>query len=170
MIFELIKAILIAGLPVALISYYLIMLTRKKTQLKSTNAKQLKKELQTIDVQHDSQEPLWQSMLQKKFIKFGGGFYGILTLITYLHIEIYQLIQFVGNFSGFEGMFESGILRFIIGLIIEAVMNLVTAFMWPIYWPNFLPIGSLWVWLIVSILAHTVATKYALSKNINHSR
>lgn len=170
MIFELIKAILIAGLPVALISYYLIMLTRKKTQLKSTNAKQLKKELQTIVIQHDNQEPFWQSMLQKKFIKFGGGFYGILTLITYLHIEIHQLIQFVGNFSGFEGMFESGILSFIIGLIIEAVTNLVTAFMWPVYWPEFLPIGSLWVWLIVAVVGHTIATRYALSKNFNNGR
>ncbi len=170
MIFEIIKAVLLAGFPIALISYYLITLTSKKTQLKSTNAKQLKEELKTIEIKHDMQEPFWQSMLQKKFIKFGGGFYGILTLITYLHIEIYQLIRFVGNFSGFEGMFESGILRFIIGLVIEAVMNLVTAFMWPVYWSEFLPIGSLWVWLIVAIAAHTLATRYALSKNLNNSR
>ena len=170
MIFEIIKAIVIAGIPIALFSYYLIILTRKKTQLKSTNATQLKKELKTVELDKNPDENFMHSMLQKKFLKFGGGFYGILTLITYLHIEIYQLIQFVSNFSGFEKMFESGIVSLIISFIIEAFMNLITAFMWPVYWFKYLPIGSSWVWLAIAILAHTIASRYALSKDVNNSR
>ena len=170
MIFDIIKAIVLAGIPIALFSYYLIILTRKKTVLKSTNATQLKKELKTVELDKNPDENFLHSLLQKKFLKFGGGFYGILTLITYLHIEIYQLIQFVGNFSGFDGMIDSGIVSLIIGFIVEAIMNLITAFMWPVYWFKYLPIGSFWVWLIVSIVAHTFATKYALSKKQPHNR
>lgn len=168
MIFDIIKAIIIAGLPIALFSYYLIILTRTKTQLKSTNATQLKKELKTLELKKNPDENFMHSLLQKKFLKFGGGFYGILTLITYIHIEIYQLIQFVNNFSGFNALFEAGILRLVIAFIIDAVMNLMSAFMWPFYWSDYLPIDSGLTWLVIAILAHTIATRYALSKDVNN--
>ena len=164
MFIDLIKAIIFAGIPIAAFSYYLIILTGKKVQLKSTNATQLKKELKNLKLDKKKEESFIETILQKKFIKFGGGFYGVLTFITYIHIEGYQVVQFVGSLSG-EGS-GAGIFSFILSFFIDMIMNFFTALMWPFYWFKFLPIDSFWLWLVVAILAHTIATRYALSKKL----
>jgi hypothetical protein len=164
MLYDFIKAIVLAGIPIAAFSYYLIILTRKKVQLQSTNATQLKKELKNIEIQSVEKEPFIQGILQKKFMKFGGGFYGVLTFITYLHIEGYQLIQFIDSFTT-EGLgLNGGIFSLILGFFLDIIFNFFTALMWPIYWSKFLPIESFWIWLLVAIFAHTWATRYALSR------
>jgi hypothetical protein len=164
MLFDLIKAIVLAGIPIAAFSYYLIILTRKKVNLQSSNATQLKKELKNIELEPVEKEPFIQRVLQKKFMKFGGGFYGVLTFITYLHIEGYQLIQFISSFTTEGSGFDGGIFSLILGFFLEMIMNFFTALMWPIYWSKFLPIESFWIWLLVAIFAHTWATRYALSR------
>lgn len=166
MVFELIKAIVLAGLPIAAFSYYLIMLTRKKTLLKSTNVRQLQKELKTLEHSKEPEQTFWESALQRKFLTFGGGFYGIVTLITYLHIELYQIAGFIGGIFEGKSIFSDGIVSLIIAFFIDLVKNLITAFIWPTYWFEYLPIGIFWIWLIVAILAHSMATKYALAKKV----
>ncbi len=166
MVLDVFRAILFAGLPIALASYYLVRLTSKTTQLESTNATQLKKELKTIAFADNKEGGFVQKMLHKKFLKFGGGFYGIMTLLTYLHIELYQIIEFINNFDGFSGFIQSIGFSMVLNFFLEAIMNMVAAFLWPFYWFKFMPIGSFWVWLIVAVLAHTFATRYALSKRL----
>ncbi|MFK8010677.1 MAG: hypothetical protein AB8B80_01465 [Marinicellaceae bacterium] len=164
MFLDLIKAIIIAGVPVALVSYFFTQLTRKKIPLNSENSKQLKKELKNTEFVNDDEENRLTQMLHKKWMHFGGGFYGVLVFMTYIHIEIYQIIEFITNFSSFQNFIDNIGLSMLINFFIEAILNLVTAFLWFIYWHDFLPIDSFWVWLIVVFVAHTVATKYALTK------
>jgi len=162
MILDIIKAILIAGVPVALVSYYFTVLTSKKINLKAKNAKELKTELKQLTLKKGNEENAIQHMVHKKWMKFGGGFYGVMAFITYVHIEVYQLIDFVRNFTSFQDFLDSIGLMMIINFFIEAIMNLVTAFLWFFYWYKYLPIGSFWVWLIVVFLANASATIYAL--------
>ena len=103
-------------------------------------------------------------MLHKKWLHFGGGFYGVLVFITYIHIEFYQLIDFIKSFTSIQDFIDSIGLSMLINFFIEAIMNLVSAFLWFVYWYKYLPIGSFWVWLVVVFVAHSGATKYALSK------
>jgi hypothetical protein len=165
MLLEIIKALLLAGVPIALFSYYLVIITNTNQVLKARNSKELKKELKTRTFVKGNEENFIKQILQKKFLKFGGGFYGILTLMTYLHIEIYQVLDFMRSFTGFQDFIDSLGWHMIINFFLEAIMNMIAAFLWPIYWVKYLPIGSFWVWLIVAIVAHSMATKYALSKN-----
>jgi len=168
MIIEIFKAITLAGIPIALFSYYLIILTSTSEQTPTaSNSKELKKELKNKTFIKDSEESLFKQMLRKKYIKFGGGFYGVLTFITYIHIEINQVLDFIRGFSGFKNFIDSIGLSMAVNFFIEAIMNLVLAFMWPIYWAKYMPIDSLWVWLIVAVIAHSLATRYALFKAKN---
>ena len=164
MIIDIIKAIIIAGIPVALVSYFFTTLTLKKTPLKAQNSKELKVELKTAKIEKDHEENAITQMLHKKWMYFGGGFYGVLVFITYIHIEIFQVIDFAKNFTGFQDFIDSIGLSMIINFFLEAIMNLVSAFLWFFYWNKHLEIGLFWVWLIVVFIAHTSATKYALSK------
>ena len=165
MLLEIIKAIFLAGLPIAVISYYLILLTSTKTKLVSKNSKELKQELKTVTIENHEDDHFVKKAVQQKFLKFGGGFYGVLAFITYIHIEIMQIIDFIRSFSGFQNFLDSIGFSMIINFFIEAIMNLVQAFIWPIYWYKYLPINSFWVWIIVALFAHTAATKYALNKS-----
>ncbi|MBL4773387.1 MAG: hypothetical protein JKX98_07225 [Alcanivoracaceae bacterium] len=166
MLLDIIRAIFFAGIPIALFSYYLIIITKKKVVLKSQNSRQLKKELKNIQLSKNKEDNVIQQILHKKYLKFGGGFYGVLAFITYIHIEIYQIVDFLKKFSGLQNFIDSIGFSMIIKFFLEAIMNFITALMWPIYWYKFLPIGSFWVWIIVSILAHTIATRYALSRKV----
>ncbi len=166
MFIDILKALVFAGFPVALFSYYLVKLTRGKTILKSNNATELKKELKEITLEHKEEESYFVRILRKKFIKFGGGFYGILALMTYLHVEFIQVVDFLKNFTSFADFIDSIGFKMLLNFFIEAIMNLVVAFTWPLYWIKILPIGSLWVWLSVTFLSHWFATKYALTREI----
>jgi hypothetical protein len=165
MIIDLFKALIFAGVPVAFISYYLIVFTKAKVKLTSKNATQLKKELKAIKSVEKGDDNFLQQALQKKYLKFGGGFYGVVTLITYVHIELYQIFEFMRDFKGFAAFIDSIGFSMMINFFIELVMNLVKAFMWPIYWYKYLPIGSFWIWLLVAIVAHTAASRWALRDN-----
>jgi hypothetical protein len=166
MIVDIAQALVYAGIPVAVFSYYLVMLTRGSSKLTSNNATELKKELKEITLEHKQDESFFVRILQKKFVKFGGGFYGILALMTYLYVEFNQFVDFFKNFTSLSDFIDSIGFKMLINFFIEAIMNLVTAFMWPIYWLKILPVGSLWVWLAIAFLAHWVATKYALSREV----
>jgi len=164
MIIDIIKAIIFAGIPVALVSYFFTRLTSKKVPLKAQNSKELKLELKNTLIEKDHEESAIASMLHKKWMRFGGGFYGVMVFITYVHIEIYQIIEFVKNFNSLQNFIDSIGFMMILNFFIEAFTNLITAFLWFTYWYTYLPIGSFWVWVVVVFIAHTVATKYALTQ------
>lgn len=166
MIVDIIKALFLAGIPVALFSYYLVKLTCGNTELEANNATELKKELKKIKAKGNTDDSLWVKFLRGKFLQFGGGFYGILTLMTYLHVEFNQFVGFFKTFTSVSDFFDSVGLSMLINFFIEAIMNLVTAFTWPIYWLNILPIDSVWLWFLVAFLSHWFATKYALSEEL----
>jgi hypothetical protein len=165
MILDILKAIIIAGIPVALVSYFFTKLTMKKAPVKAKNSKELKIELKNTQVEKDEEDNFFTHMLHKKWMHFGGGFYGVLVFITYIHIEIYQVIDFAKNFTGFQDFINSIGFSMIINFFLEAIMNMVSAFLWFIYWNKYLEIGVFWVWIVVVFIAHTVATKYALNKS-----
>ena len=165
MIVDIFKAIVFAGVPIALFSYYLVILTREKVTLKSSNAKELKDELKQVKIKKDKKDNYFKHAIQKKFMVFGAGFYGIVAFITYLHIEVYQIIDFVQKFKGWQNFIDSIGFGMLLNFLLEAIMNLVTAFIWPVYWFKYLPIGSFWIWIIIAVSAHAIAVRYALSKN-----
>jgi hypothetical protein len=165
MILDILSAIIIAGIPVALTSYFFTTLTSSKTPIKAKNSKELQVELKNAQFVKDEEENVITHMLHKKWLRFGGGFYGVMVFITYIHIEIIQVLDFFRNFTSFQDFLNSIGLSMIINFFLEALMNLISAFMWFIYWHQYLDMGTYWIWLVVVFVAHTFATKYALSKN-----
>jgi len=163
MIIDIIKAIFYAGLPIALASYFLVIIARKETNTKTKNAKQLKQQLQQTEF---SEQGFWKAFLYKKWMKFGGGFYGIVTFLTYLHIEIIEVIDFFQSFFGTESILSKLGLMLFVEFFVDSIINFVYAFLWPFYWTKYLPIGSIWVWLGIALLAHIVATQLAMHKVI----
>ena len=99
--------------------------------------------------------------VQRKWLKFGGGFYGIVAMYTYVLVEWQELVSFVSGFGGFGAFIRNLGIDVIIRIFIEGLMNFVTAISWPLYWMGELGSGQIWVWLGVTYAGYWLGMKSA---------
>ena len=175
MIIELLTALLYAGLPVAFISFGMIYWAQKKgypivkesDDISEDLTEELTEEL-TEDLDDITNDPNTKKSCKQlknkhivfdKWTTFGGGYYGIMALVTYAHVELLELWQAFSAFESIQHFINQLSFGFFIGLIIEAIKNLVTAFIWFTYWDEFLPINSPWLWLGASYAGYYAGEK-----------
>jgi len=92
--------------------------------------------------------------IMDKWVEFGGGYYGLMTTLTFFHLELQELLGLGEIFEklGDVEAFIHALLQFGLQLFLDAIMNMVNAFMWWNHWATELPIpdGSGFLWLGVS--------------------
>lgn len=88
--------------------------------------------------------------LHDKWMKFGGGFYGVVALWTYVVIELQEIYQFLMAFTGLSGIADLLSLDLLIGFLINSIVNFVLAITWFAYWPEVLNSERILLWLIVA--------------------
>jgi hypothetical protein len=175
MIIELLTALLYAGLPVAFISFGMIYWAQKKgypivkesddvsEDLTEELTEELTEDLDDItndpNITKSGKQSKNKHIVFDKWTTFGGGYYGIMALVTYAHVELLELWQAFSAFESIQHFINQLSLGFFIGLIIEAIKNLVTAFIWFTYWDEFLPINSPWLWLGASYAGYYAGEK-----------
>lgn len=120
------------GIPVALLTWYLFSrlydLGHLNNEQKPQDAfKELKKRSKKEGLIDDN-------FLQKRWMKFGGGYYGLTALWTFVVIELSELTQFIGNFPGFDSLLADGVFTFVINVLVNQLMNVIAAFVWFTYW------------------------------------
>ena len=74
--------------------------------------------------------------MHRKWMWFGGGFYGLAALWTFFIVEVMDFLRFASNFPGFAKLFENGIANMVVNLISNQVGNIVNAFVWFNYWSD----------------------------------
>lgn len=99
--------------------------------------------------------------LQKKWAKFGGGFYGIVALFTYIVVEVLEIITMISNFGGLIDFIKQLNLNVIIDMAIEALMNFVVAISWPLYWMQRIDSGQVWIWFLMAYAGYWAGLKLA---------
>lgn len=99
--------------------------------------------------------------LQKKWAKFGGGFYGIVAFFTYLVVEVLEIISVVSNLGGFFEFLKQLDFDLIIQMFIQAIMNFVTAMIWPVYWMRRIDTDYVWVWFVMAYAGYWVGLRLA---------
>jgi hypothetical protein len=161
---DIINALLIAGLPVFAITFIFFAWGYKK-QLIVPESESEK------DSESDKQHKRTDRFVLDKWSAFGGGFYGTMAFIAFVHIEFFEIIEFFSEFS--TDSIDSNLIVFVFNLflqfIIESFTNFIKAIIWFTYWPNHLPINNGFVWLVVSYAAYIAGEylarqKYALQK------
>ncbi len=145
LILELIKVLLFAVLPVAVISFCLVFLAIKRgyinpeESVESLNKKrkQAKKNKAEFKV----------NPIHNKWLYFGGGYYGLMAFTTFMHVEILEIYNFLAGFISFSALLDQISVAGIISLIIDSFMNIIPAFTWFLYWPDFIDMQHGWYWL-----------------------
>jgi hypothetical protein len=101
--------------------------------------------------------------VQAKWLKFGGNFYGVVALYTYLLVEIADLIKFFREFTSVSDFINRIDLGMLIDVLVQALMNFITAITWPVYWMKAVEgHNAEIIWLIMAYLGYLAGIKAAL--------
>ena len=100
-------------------------------------------------------------LLQKKWSRFGGGFYGIVAFFTYIVVETVEIMTMIGNFGGFFDFLRQLDFNVIIQMVISALTNFITAMIWPVYWMKRIDTGQTWIWFVMAYAGYWAGLKLA---------
>lgn len=95
--------------------------------------------------------------LHSKWMKFGGGFYGVVALFTYALVELGEIRDFLLNFSD---LFRASLVSMIVQFFIESIKNFITAIAWPAYWLRRID-GDQWLWIVSAYAGYWLGTRAA---------
>ena len=165
---EVFWAIAMVGVPIAVFSFVMVWWALEKGHFKeSGDTKALERELKAMSKQNkkDKKDKTKTSTnmhpVLKKWGDFGGGFYGIVGLFTYVVIEIRELIDMVIDFGGFIQFLKQLDFGLIIEVFISAITNFVAAIVWPVYWLDRIDTKQTWVWFVVAYGGYWAGMKAA---------
>jgi len=190
MLLEILRAIAFAGLPVGLATYALVWWSLrqgyidpvisvreveqrfKRISKKQSAARKNRKRRKSESGPEGSTNPQASAAfgesgmnpVHAKWLKFGGGFYGVVGLLTYAVVELKELRDFFLGFESLSALLAQFGFNMLIGLFIEAVKNFVVAIAWPVYWLSDIRSNHIWAWFVVAYAAYWAGAKLALRR------
>ena len=160
MIKELLSAILLAALPVGAAAYLMVWWALRNGHLgMARSLADIENEFGRMS--KDKQVKEQGDLVQRKWLGFGGGFYGLVSLLTLAHIEAGEVVSFFGDFEGLGTLTGLISLETVVALLVETLKNTVTALIWPIYWLGAQPVDHAWLWLAVAYAGYWIGLKVA---------
>jgi len=169
MYIDIIKSIFYAGLPVGVFSFLMVYYAYFKRYISpSVSIRKAFKEKNNPDQKLSKQNKKELLFLHSKWITFGGGFYGLVALLTFIYIELEQMILFVLNATGLHSYLDLFSISAIITMFIESILNMIKAALWFSYWPDVFNMSNRFMWIVVAYLGYRIGAKlaqrYALQK------
>jgi len=110
-----------------------------------------------------------RDLIQKKWAKFGGGFYGIVAFFTYLVVEIREVANVIINIGGLWEFIKHLDIGVIIELLINAFINFITAMVWPLYWMKRIDTNQVWMFFVAAYGGYVLGLKLAQQLNQRRS-
>ena len=156
MLIETAKAALLAGVPMAIITLLIVRVAIERG---------------AVDEDEDghslaTKESLSErgGFLYSKWAHFGGGFYGIMALITYAHVEVGDILEAVSSAGGFFSFVTSLTVGVLVEMFVEGLMNFVVAFIWFTYWDDVFTMTHPWIWLVAAYVGYNAGVRLAVSR------
>lgn len=164
-------AVIWFALPVGLFSYLAMGWLMKEGKLPaSMDRKALKEHMKTMKKEGEIKK---LNPIFKKWMDFGGGFYGAAAVYTYMIVETGEVLGFIFKMLNPDNWtFDIG-LDLLIRLIIETFSNLLLALLWFTYWPSDNSPFAILIYFLAAYVAFQVGAHLAsthLSANTGHMR
>lgn len=142
---EVLRIIFMAALPISAIAFIMMFYTLKNGYVDlNGNVDDLKKRKKQAE---KDKVDFNVNPIHRKWLFFGGGYYGLMALATYAHVEFIEVYEFFSAFSTFAAFIDQVTLGALIRLVIESFLNLFPAFTWFLYWPKIITMNNGWYWL-----------------------
>ena len=162
---EVIWALVLVGVPIALFTLAIVWWSLQRGHFKEAlDTKALEREIKALSRNNKKSKTEVsgkQHPVQKKWAKFGGGFYGIVAFFTYLVVEITEIATMIANFGGFIDFLKHIDVGLIINIFVEAFINFITAMVWPLYWLKRIDTDQTWVWFVIAYAGYWAGLKLA---------
>jgi len=149
MIRELFIALFKAGLPVGVTAYLLVWWALRNGYLSGVaTVKEIEKEVKRLS--KDKENKPDGDVVHRKWLAMGGGFYGVVAVLTWVFVELNEILDFIRSFDSIDALIASLSIGTLVNLIIEAIKNSILAIAWPVYWLSDIRGDHVWIWFIVA--------------------
>lgn len=159
------------ALPVGVLSFVMVGWALRTGALKersgmralSAEIKAMSKARKKVDKKtgDDNSPKVRMNPVHSKWMKFGGGFYGIVALYTYGLVEWKEVSSFIASFGGFSAFINNLSIQVLINMLIEGLKNFITAISWPVYWMRDFSAQRMWIWMAIAYAAYWLGMKLA---------
>ena len=174
-VIEVFWALLMVGVPIGVFTLALVWWALQGRDFKeSSDTDALRREIKALSQKRKKkskkdkkEEAVNLHPLQKKWTKFGGGFYGIVAFFTYIVVEVIEIIDMIANFGGFIDFIKQLDFNVIVQMFVQALMNFITAIAWPAYWLRRIDTNQVWIWFLMAYAGYWVGLKL-VEKLIQH--
>lgn len=139
--------LIIAFISTALVSLLLHYFVFKQYGVDAIDENNKDDKILNKQIKEDNFSP--QNVLMSKWMAFGGGFYGVVAVLTYIVVEFREVVDFFTSEGSLVETIVSLGIGDLVNLFINSIMNFVTAISWPAYWLNKTEGHSAWVWFLV---------------------
>ncbi|NQZ20427.1 MAG: hypothetical protein HRT53_00050 [Colwellia sp.] len=161
---DILRAILFVGIPVGVFSFLMIYFSYQKgylstdVELKDAFKKKNNNTQSSLSRKHKKD----LLFLHSKWVTFGGGFYGLIALLTFIIIELTQVVNFLFSITGWQDIIALFSLDTLIAMIIDSITNMIKAAIWFSYWPDKFNTENFVVWILIAYISYRFAAKYAM--------
>lgn len=160
MIREIFIAFFKAGLPVGVVAYLLVWWALRNGYVSGVNnVKEIEQEVKRLV--KDKENKPEGDLVHRKWLAMGGGFYGVVAVLTWVFIELGEILDFITSFESISALISSLSIGTLIQLVIEAIKNSFLAIAWPMYWLSDIRSDYIWIWFIVAYAAYWAGTTLA---------
>jgi hypothetical protein len=154
-----------AGIPVALASYALSWWALRNDYLDSViDMDELEKQVKLQS--KDKKNRKKTDPVHNKWLAFGGGFYGVVAMLTYIVVELGEVREFFLQFESISAFLSGISFGLLIELVIDSFMNFILAIAWPWYWLDDISGPHIWVWFAVAYGGYWAGTRLALRQHV----
>jgi len=166
-------ALIMVGIPIGIFTLALVWWALQGGHFKeSSNVDALKREMKAMSQgrkkgskkktrAEKKEESKKLHPLQRKWAKFGGGFYGIVAFFTYIVVEVLEIISTVSNFGGIFDFLKQLNFNVIVEMLVQALINFITAMAWPAYWITRIDTNQVWIWFLMAYAGYWAGLKLA---------
>ncbi len=155
---DILRAILIGALPVALFTFLTLQWLLASGRLDGfTNSLDLRKKIKAqAKAARRARKERGRSLIpagtagdffHNKILSFGGGFYGTMALLTYVLIELIEIWNFILGLADPDTWINRLGVELLIDFIVNSFTNLIAAFVWFGTLPDMIFMDNGWIWL-----------------------
>jgi hypothetical protein len=169
MLWEILKAIFVGGIPVAIFTFLVVqwsIVSGRMDKLSGTQGLEkqhrghAKKARKDKRINPDSRVG---NMLHNKIVSFGGGYYGTMAVLTYALIECVEILQFLASIFDPDTWINRLGVELLVEFLVNSITNLVAAFVWFSTLPAYIRIENGWIWLAVTYGAYWLALQITVA-------
>ena len=163
MIWEIVRAAVIGGLPVAVFTFVIVQWAVASGRMARLSASgNLRKQYSAVAKSYSKNKDEESStapgdILYGKIMFFGGGYYGTMAVLTYAVVELVEIWAFLPVLVDPDTWINRLGIGLIIDFVVNSILNVVAAFTWFTTIPGYIRIENGWVWLAVSYGAYWLA-------------